>query len=171
MSNTVENNAKPSLVQQILRFGVVGFTSFFVDFLITLAVAAACRGAGMHATAAAAVGAFFGFVISLIVNYILSMRFVFERKDDMDRKKEFAIFAILSLIGLGINEVIILGCMSLIDNVGWIHSFTAWCAGIVGLVKEVSFEGMATAGSKIIATGIVMVYNFVSRKKFLEKKD
>ncbi len=163
---------KQTLGQQIMRFIVVGFTSFFIDFVITMVVAKICRKTGMSATAAAGVGAFFGFTISLIVNYFLSMRFVFARKEDMDRRKEFVIFAILSLIGLGINELIILLCMTMINHIGWCHAFTMWCTNIVNFVmKGFTFDSMATAGSKIIATGIVMVYNFLSRKKFLEQKD
>ena len=38
---------------------------------------------------------FFGFTISVVFNYIMSMKFVFERKEDMDRKAEFAMFVIL----------------------------------------------------------------------------
>ena len=33
------------------------------------------------------------------------MRFVFKRKDDMSRRREFIIFVVLSVIGLVINDV------------------------------------------------------------------
>ena len=75
----------------------------------------------------------------------------------MDRKAEFVVFVILSLVGLLINELIIWFCidvvyMQIADVLSWIT------------------PGLATAGAKIIATGIVMVYNFITRKIFLEKK-
>ena len=77
-----------------------------------------------------------------------------------------------ALIGaLGLNELIILGCMTLINNVGWCQAFTQWCTDIVNYFADFTFDGVATAGSKIIATAIVMVFNFVTRKIFLEKKD
>ena len=95
------------LIAQILKFGVVGGLSFLIDFAITMVVSGALRAAGTGFEIAAAVGGVFGFAISLIFNYIMSMKFVFERKDGMDRKKEFVIFAVLSLIGLGINELIL----------------------------------------------------------------
>ncbi|MCR5097688.1 MAG: GtrA family protein [Lachnospiraceae bacterium] len=162
---------KKKLLDQIFRFGVVGFSSFLIDFLITNIIALVMRQAGTTPTTAAMTGAVFGFVISIIFNYILSMHWVFERRDEMDRRKEFVIFVVLSVIGLGLNELIILICMTMIDGIGWCGAFTQWCTDIANFVFPMTFEGMATAGSKIIATGIVMVYNFVTRKKFLEKKD
>ena len=103
------------LIDQILKFGVVGIISFIVDFVITMAVSTGLRqGAGMGTSQAALIGAFFGFVVSVIVNYILSMKYVFERRDDLDRKKEFIIFGVLSVFGLGINELIILFCIDIV---------------------------------------------------------
>ena len=142
------------LIDQILKFGVVGIISFIVDFVITMAVSTGLRqGAGMGTSQAALIGAFFGFVVSVIVNYILSMKYVFERRDDLDRKKEFIIF----VFGLGINELIILFCIDIVyANWAWLHA-------LVGAT-------LATAGAKIVATAVVMVYNFVTRKIFLENK-
>ena len=159
------------LFNQILKFGFVGGTAFLIDFIITNIIASVLRSGGMSATNAAMVGAVFGFIISLIYNYVLSMKWVFTRREDLDRKKEFIIFMILSAFGLVLNELIILACMSMIANWGWCAAFTQWCTNVVNIVANISFDGMATAGSKIIATAIVMVYNFVTRKIFLEAKD
>nr|MBQ8253427.1 GtrA family protein [Lachnospiraceae bacterium] len=147
------------LIEQIMKFGVVGVVCFLIDFAITMIVSALLRNyAGMETGTAALIAAFFGFTISVIINYILSMKFVFERKEDMDRKKEFIIFTILSLIGLGIHEVIILVCIDLIyGNWTWLNQLLS--------------PTLATAGGKIFATGIVMIYNFITRKIFLEKKE
>lgn len=146
-----------NLLTQILKFGVVGGLSFVIDFIITLIVSAVLRKAGMNIEMAATVGGLFGFMISLIFNYIMSMKFVFERKDDMDRKKEFIIFALLSAIGLGLNELIL-------------YFGVVLCNSQMPAIVD-AYPTVVTAGVKIFATGIVMVYNFVSRKMTLEKKD
>lgn len=166
------------LIAQILKFAVVGGLSFVIDFIVTLIVDLILTKSGMHilitnginnafgaaisspipATAVSAtIGSIFGFCISLIFNYIMSMKFVFARKDDMDRKKEFGIFLILSLFGLILNSVIMF-VLGIVCN-GMMPEFTQ------------SNPSIVTAGTKIIATGIVMVYNFISRKLTLEKKD
>ena len=85
------------------------------------------------------------------------MKFVFVHDENMDRRKEFTIFAVLSLIGLGLNEILILGVLFIYDMTPALQS------GLLWRYKE--WVG------KIIATGIVMVYNFVTRKIFIEKKD
>ena len=144
------------LFEQIIKFAFVGGTAFAIDFLITLLVSALCRRLGCSAEAAAAIGGVFGFTISLIYNYIMSMRFVFERRDDLDRKTEFLIFTVLSLIGLALNEGILYFGMILCKT------------GLPQIYTD--YPSYATAGVKMVATAIVMIYNFISRKMTLEKK-
>ncbi len=147
---------RKALIAQILKFGVVGGLSFVIDFIITLAVSALCRAMGINFTTSATIGGLFGFCMSLVFNYFMSMKFVFERRDDLDRKKEFAIFALLSAVGLGINELIL-----------WGGGYT--CEKLVPDIVA-QYPTYVTAAVKMIATGIVMVYNFISRKMTLEKK-
>jgi len=147
------------LIEQLVKFGIVGVISFGIDFIITMVVAKVLRGAGMDMSRAAVVGAFFGFVISVIFNYIASMKFVFERREDMDKKKEFVIFVALSVIGLGINELLIYLSLDVL-YVQW-----TWFRNIF------TNEDVVTAAAKIFATAVVMIYNFVTRKIFLEKKE
>ena len=158
MDNKQENkNGKSQLIAQILKFGVVGGLSFLIDFIITLTVSTILRKAGISVENAATIGGLFGFMISLIFNYIMSMKYVFARKDDMDRKKEFLIFAVLSVIGLGINELIL-------------YFGVLICNTQLPTIVD-AYPTIVTAGVKMFATGIVMVYNFISRKMTLEKKD
>lgn len=153
----MNSDKKKKLIQQILKFAVVGGTSFVIDFVITLIVSSIMRSAGSSVETAAAVGGIFGFCISLVYNYIMSMKFVFERKDDMDRRKEFLIFLALSVIGLGLNELILYFGVIILQSLA------------ANLVE--AYPSIVTAGVKIVATGIVMVYNFISRKLTLEKKE
>ena len=138
------------LMQQIFKFGIVGGVCFVIDMGVTMGL----KLIGVHYL----VAGFFGFVVSVVFNYILSFKFVFERKEDMDRRKEFVIFVVLSAGGLLINEIILYICMDVVyENWNWL--------------KQTISENLATAGAKIAATGVVMFYNFITRKKFLEKKE
>lgn len=143
------------LIKQILKFGIVGGLSFLIDFAIYTVIILIFG----NAKVTVAIAAFFGFTISLIFNYFCSMRFVFVHDENMDRRKEFTIFAILSLIGLALNEVLILAVLFVYDNTPFLQ--TAF-NGLLWTFKE-------TIG-KMFATGVVMVYNFITRKIFIEKK-
>lgn len=145
-----------SLIKQILKFGVVGGLSFLIDFTVYTLIIVIFG----NAKTTVAVAAFFGFTISLIFNYFTSMKFVFVHDENMDRRKEFAVFAVLSLIGLVLNEVLILGVLAVFDNVAFLQT------GFSGLL----WQFKETIG-KIFATGVVMVYNFITRKIFIEKKN
>jgi len=150
------NEKKSKLLAQIMKFAVVGGLSFCIDFAITLIVSTVARQMGASVENAATLGGLFGFMISLIFNYFMSMKFVFERKDDMDRRKEFLIFSVLSLIGLGINELIL-------------YYGVILCGMVIPAIVN-DYPTIITAFVKMFATGIVMVYNFISRKMTLEKK-
>ena len=138
------------LIEQVLRFGIVGVISTLVDFAIYTIL---CNGFHIPYLIAGVCG----FSISLVVNYLLSMKYVFERRDDMSRKREFMLFAGMSAVGLVLNEIILYICIDLI------YGHWAWLSGWLP-------QHWANVGAKVAATGIVMVYNFVSRKLVLEKK-
>lgn len=138
------------LIEQIVKFGVVGVISFLIDMAVFSLLN---YGFGMYYLTAT----FFGFVISVVFNYLASMKYVFERKENADKRVEFVIFVVLSVVGLGINELIIWICVD-----GIYHNWAA--------MMELMSRGGAEMAGKIIATAVVMVYNFISRKIFLEKK-
>ena len=123
------------LIQQILGFGVVGGIAFIIDFGVMVALT---ELVGLDPVFSAAVS----FVVSLIFNYVASMRFVFSHRDDLSRSREFIIFVVLSAVGLGINELVM-----------WL--------GTSAFPFDYRFV-------KIAATVIVMVWNFLSRRKWLD---
>ena len=132
MFEKIKNN---KLLRQILKFGVVGGTAFIIDYGIFTILSQLLH---IHYLIASIIS----FSISVIYNYILSIKWVF----DVSKKqtaKEFIIFIILSVIGLGLNSLIMYVSVDLMH----IHEMI----------------------SKIIATAIVMVYNFITRKIFIEK--
>lgn len=148
------------LLQQIAKFGIVGVIAFFVDFIIYTVLNIVFRSVGFDKVFPAyyLLSQFISFIISCITNYLLSMKYVFERREDMSRQKEFVIFFLLSAIGLVINEIILYIGMDLI------YQNNAW-------LKSIMSTGLAETFFKCFATGVVMVYNFISRKLTLEKKD
>lgn len=151
---------KYPLLYQIFKFGVVGVICFFIDWLVGLLVMNIVKAiAGPDSFAMASVlGAIAGFIVSVIANYLLSFKFVFERKEDLSRGKEFVAFVVLSVIGMGINTFII-----------WFGDSVVYES--VALLKNNVGESLMYTISKVVATAVVMVYNFVTRKIFLEKKD
>ena len=125
------------LIEQMIKFGFVGFLCFFIDYGIMVLLT---EVAGIVYLVSSACS----FTVSVIVNYILSVTFVFETDKEKSRTKEFIVFVFLSIIGLGINQL----CM-------W---FGVELLHISYLIV------------KIGATAVVMVYNFISRKLIIEKK-
>ena len=82
------------------------------------------------------------FIISVTYNYIASITWVFDVKKNS--KFQFIIFVILSVIGLLINNSIL-------------YLLTTYTEVYYLLLKA-------------LATLVVMIYNFITRKIFLEKK-
>ena len=123
------------LFLQFCKFGLVGTLCFCIDY--GLMVLLTETGILSYFVASGV-----SFTFSVLVNYILSMRFVFKGKDELSKLREMAIFLALSLVGLALNQMIM------------------WIA--------VEFFKMFYALAKILATMIVTTYNFISRKLFLE---
>lgn len=124
------------LLEQIIKFGFVGGTAFLIDYGVLFIFTEFLE---IHYLISGTIS----FALSVIYNYILSVKWVFDTKNNKDKKQEFIIFLILSVIGLGINQVIM------------------WLA-----VEKLHIYYMV---SKIAATVVVMIYNFVTRKMILEK--
>ena len=124
------------LVAQIMKFGVVGVIAFFIDFGVMVFLTEVF---GMNPVASATIS----FTVSVVFNYLASMRYVFQHREAMSRTREFLIFVVLSVIGLAINDALMWAGTEL----------TAFDYRLV----------------KIIATAVVMVWNFVTRKIFLEE--
>lgn len=91
------------------------------------------------------VSATISFTVSVVFNYAASMRYVFRHREGMSRRREFVTFVVLSVIGLVLNNA----CM--------------WAG--------VELLGVHYLVVKIAATALVMVWNFVTRKIFLDAGD
>ena len=130
-----------NLIEQFMKFGVVGIVAFFIDYGVLMLLS---QGFGVDAVLSAGIS----FCVSVVFNYVASMRFVFTHRDDLSRSREFFIFIILSVIGLVINELIML-------------------AGVAALGDS----ALTVTITKLVATVIVLVWNFFSRKKWLDGRN
>ena len=132
----IKVNAKQEkLLIQIFKFGIVGGIAFVIDYVSLIVCKEVLH---LNTLLAAAIA----FTISVIYNYIASVKWVFDVNKEKDEKTNFIIFIVLSIVGLIITEIIM-----------WFGTD----------VLKISYLII-----KIVATAIVMVFNFITRKMFLE---
>lgn len=87
------------LLLQFCKFGLVGTLCFCIDYGI-MVLLTETTDLGYFLSSA------ISFTLSVVVNYILSMRFVFKGKDELNKFQEMAIFVALSIVGLALNQMI-----------------------------------------------------------------
>ncbi len=128
---------KNKLMIQLMRFAVVGGSAFLIDYGVMIFLTELF---GVDYLISCGIS----FTVSVIYNYILSVKWVFDVGDGRDKRQEFVLFLFMSIIGLGLNQLLM-----------WL------------LVEKMEIYYMM---AKIMVTVVVMVYNFITRKLFLEKK-
>lgn len=132
MIDKIKNN---KLLLQIFKFIIVGGTATVIDFIVLFILK---EFIGLNEIVANTIS----FTVSVIYNYIASVKWVFDVDEDKNKSKQFITFITFSIIGLLLNNLILWIC---IDKLSIYY--------LIG---------------KAIATGIVMVFNFITRKMFLE---
>ena len=100
VSPIVLNTLVRKLIEQLMKFGIVGVIAFVIDWGILNLLVGIFH---IHNVLAATVS----FIISLIFNYLASMKFVFKHRDDMARWMEILIFVAGAVVGLFMNDAII----------------------------------------------------------------
>ena len=116
---------------QLFRYIFVGGTAFIVDFFFLYFFSDIC---GIYYL----ISAVFSFIISVLVNYVMSTRWVFNQDNIENKVLEFNLFLLISTIGLVFTEILL-------------YFFT----DIVGLYYLIS---------KIISAIIVLFWNFLARR-------
>ena len=79
-----------------------------------------------------------GFSLGVLINYQISIHWVFEQRSFDSRLSEFIVFTIIGITGLGL------------------HTLSMWL-----LTEEV---GLFYVTSKVISTALVFLYNFSARR-------
>ncbi len=127
--------ASNQLFQQIFKFGIVGGIATIIDWVVYYLL---CNVFSIDPL----ISNILSFSISVIYNYIASVKWVFHVNTTKSKKKMFLEFMFFSILGLILTEILL----------------------VIG-IKLLLFNEMFV---KIIATAIVMVFNFITRKIFLE---
>jgi putative flippase GtrA len=134
-----------ALLLQIARFGVVGGIAFAIDVGVMNILMIWLNMNGILA-------GFISFTVSLLVNFLLSIRFVFIVKDGYGIRRQALIFIFTAVVGLIINELILL-LASYALPVGYSHDM------------EILYSNVG----KVISMVVVAVWNFMARKRLLER--
>lgn len=125
------------LFWQFVKFGFVGGICFLFDYGLLAMFREVFKMPVLLASG-------LSFSLSTVLNYFLSMRYVFESRGK-NKWLEFLLFASLSAVGLGINQLIM-----------WIGT------GVLSIHYLLV---------KLGATAVVLIYNFLTRKGLLEKHE
>jgi len=119
---------------QLFRYTFVGGFAFVVDFGTLFLLTEVFH---IHYLLSAAIA----FILGLITNYFLSIKWVFSIRSIENKKIEFLLFSIIGLIGLGLNELLL-----------WIFTDLILIHYLL---------------SKIITAIFVYLWNFIGRKYLL----
>ncbi len=130
LEKLVKNEANNTFIQ-LFRYTFVGGFAFIIDFSLLFFLT---EFVGIHYLISAAIALTAG----LIINYFLSIHWVFDKRKMVNKSVEFTLFAVIGIIGLGLNELFI-----------WVFT---------------EFAGLYYLLSKIISTAIVYLWNFFARK-------
>jgi len=130
------------LILKFLKFGVVGVSGAVIDFGVT----ALCKGIlGLPELLANAIG----FTLAATSNYFLNRVWTWKSKSK-DVGVEYAKFFFVSLIGLGLNSIIVF----LLKDISIVPPFVK---------TTVDWDFWV---AKVIATAVVMVWNFLANNFF-----
>ena len=152
------------LFWEIFRFLLVGGTATLVDYAVFYLFRQWLFPKTLFAwpgwnTLSLIIATAFGFCVGLLVNWILSVKFVFRAvkdKKEASSQKSFWIFALIGLIGLAITELGVLLLVYILPEItlfGVTEFLLPWDEWL----------------SKILMTCIVLVFNYVARKTFIFK--
>jgi len=159
IKNQIEKHPK---LWEIFKFLLVGGLATLLDFAVMSVILYSFDpalydnsifkvffGGGEPQTIATIVGTGAGFCAGLLFNYFLSVLFVFTGKDNSTQKaktsKGFLMFSLLAAVGLTIH--------------------------LVGMYVGYDLLGINEWIIKIVLTIVVLIFNYITRKKLLFNKN
>ncbi len=129
---------------EFLRYAVVGGISAVIDMAVNYFMLFYVFSAGKDDKGYVAISVAVGFLVGLIVNFILSNRFVFKSQEQQKRGKTagaFFLYVLVGIIGFGLTEFLtLLGTRFIGDHGIWYLLLTC------------------------VVKGIVLIWNYVGRK-------
>lgn len=154
------------LFWEIFRFLLVGGTATIADYIVYylfrqwILPPSLLVENGAWDSVSLIIATALGFGVGLVINWVLSVQFVYRAvkdKEAVNSKKSFAIFTIIGLCGLIITEM---GMYVLVAALPEITMFQATA------FLELSWKEWI---AKVIMTCIVLVWNYIGRKLFIFK--
>lgn len=125
---------KSNLSAQFFRYVVGGGVAFVVDFALLYLLTEFVRLYYLFSASIA-------FMAGMALNYALSVIWVFNHRSVNNRMHEFAIFAVIGILGLAFNS------------------------GLMWFFTELA--GFHYLGSKMVAAALIFLFNFAARKALL----
>ncbi len=135
-------------LKEIIRFAVSGGVCFLIEFALLVLLRDTC---GLDTLAATPIA----FTVSVIVNYLFCVKWVFPDAGKQGNKARIAFF-VSSVMGLFLNE----GLM-------WLFRVLFGEDAVVFTVF--SFTVNMYMVNKVLATLIVMVWNYITKRYILKK--
>jgi len=136
-------NLRAICIEPSSNVTIQAFRAFFVGgiaFIVDASILWILSLLGMHYL----ISAIFGFMAGLIINFLLSIKYVFREKAPIGRFGEITVYSIISLTGL------------------WLTELSMW------LLTDI--VGLYFMASKCIAALYVFLWNFIARKFILYRK-
>lgn len=147
----ISEKTKSSGLVQFIKYCFVGGIATVFDTGLYTAFMWVFDKTAMNVNLATFIAEAIGFVAGLVVNFILSKMFVFTGEAKVkSQKAEFLAYAVIGLVGLLLTYLLLL----LFNKFIVIAFLGKW---------NVVFN-------KLLATGIVLVYNYLAREFFVYKK-
>jgi len=147
-------NSKRKEVIRFIKFSVVGALGAVIDFgLLNLLV----QLLGFPKVLANACS----FTAAVISNFIWNRLWVYPETRGDPLRKQFAQFFLINVVGLGINTLIFYATDRwFLGEAGLLATPTGALAQVIGMTQ---FD-LAYNGAKVIATGVVLFWNFFANR-------